>query len=70
MLAPLKGFPMPIQKLEEENPVIVIECKSKRRCLAAVTRPRKIGWENNERIKSTRMETSHKTKELWHNKSY
>ena len=55
MLAPLKGFPMPIQKLEEENPVIVTQCKSKRRCLAAVTRPRKIGWENNERIKSTRM---------------
>ena len=70
MLAPLKGFPMPIQKLEEENPVIVTQCKSKRRCLAAVTRPRKIGWENNERIKSTRMETSHKTKEKKKKKRY
>ena len=61
---------MPIQKLEEENPVMVTQCKSKRRCLAAVTSPRRIGWENNEKIKSTRMETSRKTKELWHEKSY
>lgn len=68
MLAPLKGFPMPIQNLEEENPVIVTQCKSERRCLAAVTSPRRTGWENNERIKSTRMETSRKTKELWRKK--
>lgn len=59
---------MPIQNLEEENPVIVTQCKSERRCLAAVTSPRRTGWENNERIKSTRMETSRKTKELWHTK--
>ena len=64
MFAPLKGFPMPIQKLEEENHVTGTECKSERRCLAAVTSPRRIGWENNERIKSTRMETSRKTKQL------
>ena len=70
MLAPLRGFPMPIKKLEEENPVIVTQCKSERRCLAAVTSRRRTGWENNERIKSTRMETSHKTKELWHKKRY
>lgn len=55
---------MPIQKLEEENHVTGTECKSERRCLAAVTSPRRIGWENNERIKSTRMETSRKTKQL------
>ena len=70
MVAPLIGFPMPIQKLEEENDFKVTQCKSERRCLAAVTSPRRTGWENNERIKSTRMETSHKTKELWHKKSY
>ena len=53
MLALLRGFPMPIKKLEEENPVIVTQCKSERRCLAAVTSRRRTGWENNERIKST-----------------
>lgn len=61
---------MPIKKLEEENPVIVTQYKSERRCLAVVTSRRRTGWENNERIKSTRMETSHKTKELWHKKRY
>ena len=59
---------MPIQNLEEENPVILTQCKSERRCLTAVTSPRRTGWENNERIKSTRMETSRKTKELWRKK--
>lgn len=64
MVAPLIQFPMPIQTLEEENHVTVTQCKSERSCLAAVTSARKIGWENIERIKSTRMETSRKTKEL------
>ena len=65
MVAPLIGFPKRIQKLEDENDFTLTQCKSERRGIAAVTSPRRTGLENNER-----METSCKTKELWHKKSY
>ena len=66
----IKGISHANPKLRRGKSCHINQCKSERRCLAAVTSPRRTGWENNERIKSTRMETSHKTKELWHKKRY